>query len=120
MAKLIQKELYKDVEEPASKRLRTSAATASFWQETAKSFHRTLGEVVQRVEQLTIDPDAAPAAMQAEASSLSLSVSSTAASSTEPASGRVDGSLASLQSGDGNLPLHLKLELAHHLGSFDP
>ena len=54
MAKLIQKELDKDVEEPPFKRLRTSAARASFWQETAKSFHRTLGEVVQRVSSLPL------------------------------------------------------------------
>ena len=43
-----------------------------------------------------------------------------AASSTEEASGRVDGSVGSLHSGEGNIPLHLKLELAHHLGSFNP
>ena len=66
---------------------------------------------MQHVEQLNIDPDAAPALP---------TNASTAASSTEPASGHVDGSVASLQSGHGNLPLHLKLELAHHLGSFNP
>ena len=122
MAKLIQKELDKDVDEPPFKRLRTSAATASFWQETAKSFHRTLGEVVQRVEQITLEPEETLATLQAENSSLSLSVSSTAVPPAL-ASGLVDGSLgclASLQSGNGNFPLHLKLELAHHLGSFDP
>ena len=42
------------------------------------------------------------------------------ASSTDEASGRVDGSFHSLQSGEGNIPVHLKLELAHHLGSFNP
>ena len=31
----------------------------SLWQETAKSFHRTLGEVVQRVEQITLEPEEA-------------------------------------------------------------
>ena len=123
MAKLIQKELDKDVEEPASKRRRTSATT--FWQETAKSFHRTLGELVQRVEQLTLDPAEAPTALQAEDSSWSLSASSTAASltvtsSSESTSGQVNGSLASLQSGQGKLLLHLKLEFAFKLGSFNP
>ena len=43
-----------------------------------------------------------------------------AASASEEASGRVDGSFGSLQCGEGNLPLHLKLQLAHKLGSFKP
>ena len=34
--------------------------------------------------------------------------------------GRIDGSLPSLQSGEGNIPLHLKLRLAQALGSFSP
>ena len=46
--------------------------------------------------------------------------SAAAASSTEEASGRVDGSVGSLRSGEGNILLRLKLELAHHLGSFNP
>ena len=53
MAKLIQKELDKEVEEPASKMPRASSAAASFWKATAKSFNRALGEVVQHAEQLT-------------------------------------------------------------------
>ena len=48
MAKLIQKELDKEAEEPASKIPRTSSAAASFWQATAKSFQRTLGEAACR------------------------------------------------------------------------
>ena len=48
LAQLIQKELDKDVEEPPFKRLRTSAARASFWQETDKSFHRTLGALLSK------------------------------------------------------------------------
>ena len=112
MAKLMQKELTKEVEEPASKRPRTSAA--SFWQATAKSFQKALNEVVQHAEQLTDERlTAAAAAFPGEASTA-------AASSIEEASGRVDGSPASLQSGEGNLPLHWKLHLAHHLGSFNP
>ena len=71
---------------------------------------------MQHAEQLTAGPDAQAAwqtvAWPADAS--------TASSSHEPASGRVDGSFSSLQSGQGNLPLHLKLELAYHLGSFEP
>ena len=43
-----------------------------------------------------------------------------AASSSDEASGRVDGSLPSLQSGEGNIPLRLKLRLANALGSFSP
>ena len=43
-----------------------------------------------------------------------------AASASEEASGRVDGSFGSLQCGEGNVPLHLKLELANKLGSFKP
>ena len=122
LAQLIQKELDKDVEEPPSKILRTSAARASFWLETAKSLHRTLGEVVQRVEQLTQDPEENLAVFQAEASSLSLSASSTATTSTESASRRMDHLLASLQSGTGNFPLHVKLkfEFAYYLGNFNP
>ena len=114
---LIQKELDKDVEEPPFKRLNFCSQSQLL---AGDSFHRTLGEVVQRVEQFTQEPEEALAALQAEASSLSLSASSTATTPTEPASARMDSSLASLQSGNGNFPLHLKLELAHHLGSFDP
>ena len=109
MATLIQKELNKDVEEPASKRPRT--ATASFWQATAVTFQKALNEVVQHAKNFA-DEEAAAAfpggAFAAPASSI------------EEASGRVDGSPASLQSGEGNLPLHWKLHLAHHLGSFNP
>ena len=111
MAKLTKKELAKEVEEPASKIPRASSAEASFWQATAKSFQRALGEVVQHAEKLTAEPEAI-AACQGDASA--------AASSTQEASGRVDGSFGSLQCGEGNLPLHLKLELAHQLGSFNP
>ena len=109
MATLMQKELTKEVEEPASKKPRTT--TANFWQATAKSFQKALCEVVQHAEQLTDGETAA--AFQGDADTA-------AASSTEEASGRVDGSLASLQSGAGNLPLHWKLHLAHQLGSFNP
>ena len=38
MAKLIQQELAKDVQEPASKMPRVSSPAASFWKDTAKSF----------------------------------------------------------------------------------
>ena len=41
-----------------------------------------------------------------------------AASASAAASGRIDGSEHSLQSGAGNLPLKQKLELAYALGSF--
>ena len=42
------------------------------------------------------------------------------ASTSDEASGRIDGTLPSLQSGEGNVPLHLKFKLAHALGSFTP
>ena len=58
MATLTQKELTKEVEEPASKKPRT--ATASFWQATARSFQKALCEVVQHAEQLA-DGEAAAA-----------------------------------------------------------
>ena len=53
MAKVIQNELAKEVEEPASKMPRASSAAASFWKATAKSFNRVFGEVVQHAEKLT-------------------------------------------------------------------
>ena len=82
MTALIQKELDKEVTEPASKKPRTS--TANFWQATAKSFQKALNEVAQlpqHAEQLTAE--SAAEAFQGEASSA-------AASSIEEASGRVD------------------------------
>ena len=114
LAKLIQKELDKEVAEPASKRPRTSSEAASFWQASAKISQRALGEVVQHAEKLTADTDLAACSLAGSR------FGKQHASSTEPASGRIDGNFASLQSGEGNLPLHLKLELAYHLGSFDP
>ena len=42
MAKLIEKELAKDGEEPASK-MTASSASVTFWQDTAKSFQKNLG-----------------------------------------------------------------------------
>ena len=111
MSQLIQKELDKEVGEPASKMARTSSSSASFWQATAKSFQKTLGDVVQDAEKMTVEP-VTEAAWQADAAA--------PASSTEEASGRVDGSFGSLQSGEGNIPLRLKLELANQLGSFNP
>ena len=69
MATLMQKELTKDVEEPASKRPRT--ATANFWQATAKSFQKALCEVVQHAEQLTDEEPAA--AFQGDASTAAAS-----------------------------------------------
>ena len=109
MAHLLHKELTKEVEEPVSKKPRT--ATASSWQATAMTFQTVLNDVVQHAKNFA-DEDAT-AAFPGDASTA-------AASSIEEASGRVDGSPASLQSGEGNLPLHWKLHLAHQLGSLNP
>ena len=115
MAKLIEKELAKEGEEPAST-IGASSAFTSFWKDTAKSFQKALGDV-KHAEKLTDDhKKEAEATWQDEA----WPTAAAAASSTDDASGRVDGTVGSLHSGEGNVPLHLKLELAHHLGSFNP
>ena len=49
MAKLIEKELAKDGEEPASKM--TASSASATWQDTAKSFQKALGEVVQHANE---------------------------------------------------------------------
>ena len=117
MAKLIKNELAKDDDEPASKSSSASSAFTSFWKDTTKSFQTALADVVKYAEKLTEEhKQATEAALQYE----DWYAADVAASTTEEASGRIDGSLRSLLSGEGNIPLNLKLELANKLGSFKP
>ena len=110
--------LAKESDEPASKKSTASSASATFWKDTAKSFQKALGDVVKHAEKLTDDQKQAAEAELQDATWPA--DASAAASPDDEASGRVDGSVGSLQSGEGNSPLRLKLELAHHLGSFNP
>ena len=81
--------------------------------------HRSLRDTLQNVEKLNeqqegeafFDEAWEPEQAEAEAAT---------ASAASAASGRIDGSENSLQSGSGNLPLNLKLELAKALGNFKP
>ena len=114
MAKLIYQELAK-ADTGAALDQKASAATAAFWKATSKSLNRTLQETLQNVEQL-IEQQEAEAFFEGDWQE----PVPAAASASEEASGRVDGSFGSLQCGEGNLPLHLKLEFAHKLGSFKP
>ena len=92
-------------------------AFTSFCKDTTKSLQKALGDVVKHAEKLTDDhKQEAEAALQYE----DWPTAAAAASSTEEVSGRVDGSVGSLLSDEGNIPLHLKLEFAHHLGTFNP
>ena len=116
LGQLIAKELQQpaSVEEP-----KESPALVAFWKQTSKVLHRSLRDTLQNVEQLIEQQqreafwDEAWEPEQAEAEAA-------AAAAASAASGRVDGSDNSLQSGSGNLPLNLKLELARALGSFKP
>ena len=113
MAKLIYKELYNPDEDSASEQ-KASAAISAFWKATSKSLSRTLQTTFDNVEKL-IEQQQAEAffegAWQEEIPT---------ATSSDEASGRIDRTLPSLQSGEGNVPLHLKLRLAQALGSFAP
>ena len=87
----------------------------SFWKATSKSLSRTLQTTLDNVEKLIEQQEAEAffeGAWQEEVPAV--------ASSSDEASGRIDGTLPSLQSAEGNVPLHLKLKLAHALGSFTP
>ena len=108
VAKLINKELDKDEEEPASK------TEAEFWMTASKNLHRLVGDTFRSAEQLLAQQASETAAWQGAFTK----GAPTTASDDEP-SGRVDGRLPSLQCGEGNIPLHLKLELAQHLGRFN-
>ena len=111
MAKLIKKELDKDEVEPTSKLPKTSTASeAEFWMTASKNLHKVLGDTFRSAEQL----------LAQQASEGDFTEGTAATASDEEPSGRIDGSLPSLQCGEGNIPLHLKLQLAQELGSFKP
>ena len=113
MAKLIYQELYNPDAGTASEQ-KASAAISAFWKATSKSLSRTLQTTLDNVEKLIEQQEAEAffeGAWQEEVP---------AVASSDEASGRIDGTLPSLQSGEGNVPLHLKLKLAHALGSFAP
>ena len=116
MAKLIKKELEKDDTEPASKLPKTSTTSqAEFWMTASKNLHKLVGETFRSAEQLLAQQAPETAAWQG-----TFTEGAAATASDEEPAGRIDGSLLSLQCGEGNIPLHLKLELAQQLGSFQP
>ena len=116
MAKLLRKELNKDAEEPASKLQKTTTPShAEFWMTASKNLHKFVGETFRSAEQLLAQQPPETAAWQR-----TFTEGAAATASDEEPAGRIDGSLFSLQCGEGNIPLHLKLELAHQLGSFKP
>ena len=114
MAKLINKEL-ENPDDGAASEQKASAAISAFWKATSKSLNRTLQTTFENVEKLVEQQEAEAffeGAWQDDIPAV--------ASCSDEASGRIDGSLPSLQSGEGNIPLHLKLRLAQALGSFSP
>ena len=114
MAKLINKELGNPDDGAASDQ-KASAAISAFWKATSKSLNRTLQTTFENVEKLIEQQEAEAffeGAWQDDVPAV--------ASYSDEASGRIDGSLPSLQSGEGNIPLRLKLRLAQALGSFSP
>ena len=116
MAKLIKKELDKDEVEPASTPPKTSTASeAEFWMTASKNLHKVLGDTFRSAEQLLAQQASEAAAWQE-----AFTEGAAATALDEEPSGRIDGSLPSLQCGEGNIPLHLKLQLAQELGSFKP
>ena len=114
MAKFIYQELAQ-ADTGAASEQKASAAAAAFWKATSKSLSGTLQETLQSVEKLIEQQEA-----EAFFEGAWQEPVPAAASASEEASGRADGSFGSLQCGEGNLPLHLKLELAYQLGSFKP
>ena len=80
----------------------------------AKSLKDTLANVEQLVEGQEAE------AFFAEAWEDEEPEPAAATASASEKAGRLDGSENSLQSGAGNLPLNLKLELARALGNFRP
>ena len=117
IAKLIKKELDKDEAKPASKLHKTSTPSeAEFWMTASKNLHKLVGDTFRSAEQLL-----AQQASEAEAWQGDFTEGAAAPASDDEPSGRIDGSLPSLQCGEGNTPLCIfKLELAQQLGSFKP
>ena len=116
MAKLIRKELEKVHKEPASKLPDTSTTSqAEFWMTASQNLRKLVGETFRSAEQLLAQQAPETAAWQG-----TFTEGAAAIASDEEPPGRTDGSLLSLQCGEGNIPLHLRLELAKQLGSFKP
>ena len=116
LAKLIQAQL----DNPASKEQpaasKESPSLVAFWKATSKMLAKSLKETLSNVEQLVEGQEGEALFAEAwEDDEPELP----AASGSEKA-GRLDGGENSLQSGAGNLPLNLKLELAKALGNFQP
>ena len=81
----------------------------------SKNLHKLVGDTFRSAEQLLAQQASETAAWQGD-----FAEGAEAPVSDEEASGRIDGSLPSLQCGEGNIPLHLKRQLAQQLGSFKP
>ena len=81
----------------------------------SKNLRKLMGETFRSAEQLLAQQAPETAAWQG-----TFTEGAAATASTDEPAGRIDGSLLSLQCGEGNIPLHLKLELAQQLGSFKP
>ena len=116
LTKLIQAQL----DNPASKdqpaTSKESPSLVAFWKATSKMLAKNLKETLLNVEQLVEGQEGEAFFAEAwEDDEPELP----AASGSDKA-GRLDGSDNSLQSGTGNLPLNLKLELATALGNFRP
>ena len=109
--------LQAQLDNPASKdqpaASKESPGLVAFWKATSKLMVNNLKETLSNVEKLAEDQQAE--AFFAEAWEDD-ELEQQAASPSEKA-GRLDGSENSLQSGFGNLPLDLKLELAAALGN---
>ena len=110
----------KELEQPASmEEPKQSPALTSFWKKTSKMLQNSLMQTLTNVEQL-LEEQQAEAFFQEAWEPEAAAAEEAAASASAAASGRIDGSEHSLQSGAGNLPLKQKLELAYALGSFKP
>ena len=106
----------KELQQPASmEEPQESPALTSFWKKTSKMLQNSLMQTLTNVEEL-LEEQQADAFFQEAWEPQAAAAEEVAA----PASGRIDGSEHSLQSGAGNLPLKQKLELAYALGSFKP
>ena len=92
-----------------------SPALVAFWKSTSKMLHKSLRDTLANVKKLIEDKEA-----EAFFAAWEEDEPEAPPASSSQASGRLDGSDNSLQSGAGNLPLNLKLELARALGNFKP
>ena len=105
--------VYKELMSPASmqEEPKESPALTSFWKKTSKMLQNSLVQTLANVEEL-LEEQRAEAFFQEAWEPQAAAAEEAAASASAAASGRIDGSEHSLQSGAGNLPLKQKLELA--------